>query len=76
VILRTRRREAGPDGPFPRTAGFVTETPDACREEFFRPLFKGVRLAMLQLRRLQHGRVHLYVLYIALTVLVLLAWNL
>jgi len=46
------------------------------REAVYRPLFAGVDCALARLRWLQHGNVHLYVLYIALTLLVLLVWKL
>ena len=39
-------------------------------------MFGGIDRAGATLRWLQHGNVHLYVLYIALTLLVLLVWQL
>jgi hydrogenase-4 component B len=75
-ILRTRERAAGPEGLFPASAAFATETPDAFRDELYRPAFEGALKSVWKLRRLQHGRIQLYVLYIALTLAALLAWKL
>jgi NADH:ubiquinone oxidoreductase subunit 5 (subunit L)/multisubunit Na+/H+ antiporter MnhA subunit len=75
-FLRTRRRSVAPEGFFPAAASFSTETPDVFREGLYRPAFDGVLKGVLRLRWLQHGRIQLYVLYIALTLLLLLAWRL
>ncbi len=40
------------------------------------PLFLGVAWLASKLRWLQEGRIQIYVLYIALTILVLLIWKL
>ena len=55
-----------PAGLFPREASFATETPDVCREMAV-PARSSPRVARRwrRLRWLQHGRVQLYVLYIA-----------
>ena len=46
------------------------------REYLFRPVFAAIAWAASKLRWFQHGRIQLYVLYIALTILVLLVWKL
>jgi formate hydrogenlyase subunit 3/multisubunit Na+/H+ antiporter MnhD subunit len=75
-LLRVRERAHGPEGFFPAAATFETETPGLFRERVYKPLFEaGLRLA-LKLRWVQHGRIQLYVLYIALTLLALLVWKL
>ena len=75
-FLRTRRELEPPAGLFPTGARLATDTPDPAREAIYEPMFRwtGARLATLRL--LQHGNVHLYVLYIAVTVIALLAWKL
>jgi formate hydrogenlyase subunit 3/multisubunit Na+/H+ antiporter MnhD subunit len=75
-LLRARRRFNPPRGPFPAHASLDTETPDAPRRYLYRPLFDGVAAGLYRLRWLQHGNLHLYVLYIALTLVVLLIWKL
>ncbi len=59
---------------FPRAAALVTDTPEPWRELLYRPLFAGFAWCFGRLRWLQHGRVQLYVLYVALTTLVLLVF--
>jgi NADH:ubiquinone oxidoreductase subunit 5 (subunit L)/multisubunit Na+/H+ antiporter MnhA subunit len=73
-ILRTERRRSLPQGYFPDAAFMTTETPDGFRELVFRPVFAQMRWALASLRWIQHGRLQLYILYIAATLLALLIW--
>jgi hydrogenase-4 component B len=75
LLLRTARHVAPPSGLFPSHASLATETPDLCREQVFQPVFRSVDWGLSKVRWLQTGHVHLYVLYIALTLVVLLAWE-
>jgi formate hydrogenlyase subunit 3/multisubunit Na+/H+ antiporter MnhD subunit len=74
-ILRTRRTLAPPAGLFPEAASLTTDTPDTVRDMLYRPVFQGIGWTLARLRWLQHGRIQLYVLYIALTILALLVWQ-
>jgi len=65
-----------PEGLFPAYAGLKTETADFFRHNFYRPLFEAVTWLAMRLRWLQEGHVQLYIFYIALTLFVLLVWNL
>jgi NADH:ubiquinone oxidoreductase subunit 5 (subunit L)/multisubunit Na+/H+ antiporter MnhA subunit len=76
VFLRPVVRVVTPTGLFPREASFAGETPDFAHRGLFIPLFAGVDRAGAKLRWLQHGNMQLYVLYIAVTLLVLLVWEL
>ncbi len=71
-LLRTRRQGDPVDGLFPRQAKLSTHTGDAFESALFRPLFFALQWTLGHLRWLQQGRVHLYILYIALTLVVLL----
>jgi formate hydrogenlyase subunit 3/multisubunit Na+/H+ antiporter MnhD subunit len=75
-LLGTRRRFSAPQGIFPQAASFATETPDFYRERLYGPIFVAVQNGLSAFRWLQHGRVQLYVLHIAITLLVLLMWKL
>jgi len=75
VVLPTRTRGARPTGFFPAAASFASATPDPGRERLYDPLFGGVARALARLRWLQHGQVHLYVLYVAATLVALLLWE-
>ncbi len=76
LFLRSRIVLHPPTGLFPKNAGFESETPDLFGQYVFGPLFAAVAWVASKLRRFQHGRIQLYVLYIALTILVLLIWKL
>lgn len=76
MFLRPRIRLHPPKGLFPTQASYHSETPDVFRDWLYSPVFFGVAWAASKLRWLQHGRIQLYVLYIALTILVLLIWKL
>jgi hydrogenase-4 component B len=76
VFLRMHRRFEPPAGLFPVSASLATETPDVYRERLYRPLFANAERLLGRFRWLQHGRLNLYVLYIVLALLALLAWKL
>ena len=76
TVLRTRRDLRAPRGLFPVDAGLHSHTPDVFVQNVYEPAIRGiVRLATV-FRRLQQGQTHLYILYILVTVLLLLIWNL
>jgi hypothetical protein len=72
-VLRTRVHGTPPLGTFPDRASLATETPDVAEAMAWRPAFAAVADASERLHAIQHGRVQLYVLYIAVALLVLLA---
>jgi hydrogenase-4 component B len=76
LLLRTRRTETLPQGHFPARGSLSTETPDAFVAGLYRPVFSATAWLVLRLRWIQHGRLQLYVLYIAVTLLILLFWKL
>lgn len=75
-LLRTRRRLEAPDGFFPEHAALHTEADDFFQQNLFRPAFRCIERLLLRLHWLQQGRVQFYILYVAVTLLVLLVWNL
>ena len=76
TILRTRHRYVRPEGILPLGASFSTETRDLFRNKFYEPFFERTAVVLAWFRKAQHGRVQLYVLYIALTLIFLLVfWN-
>jgi hydrogenase-4 component B len=76
LFLRSRKEPVALRANFPESKHFATETPDVWRELLFEPIFAGVAWMLGRLRWLQHGRVQLYVLYIAIALLALLVWKL
>lgn len=75
-VLRTRRHVEPPRGAFPPAAQLSTHTPEIVDDALYRPAFSFVARWAERLHALQHGRVQLYVLYIALALMVLLVWQL
>jgi hypothetical protein len=74
-LLATRYQVQRPEGILPARASLATETPDLCRGNLYRPAFLQANWGLSKLRWLQHGQVRLYVLYIAVTLIVLMAWK-
>jgi len=75
-VLLTRTRLDAPLGLFPRRAMMVSHTDDFAKEAIYRPLFVSVEWVFVRLRWLQHGRVHIYILYLGVTIIALLTWYL
>jgi len=76
LLLQTRRVLKAPRGLFPIEASLATDTPDPYQRFIFQPLFRSIGRNLLLLRPLQQGQVQLYILYIAVTLLLLLLWQL
>ncbi len=75
-LLGTRNMGAKPQGAFPKAASFASETPDPFRRCFYDPLFTRTLGLLAHLRGAQHGRVQMYVLYVALTLIAFLIFSL
>ena len=76
ALLSTRRHGLPITRLFPTESTFSTETPDIFSVRLLRPGIKGVGSLLSSLRWLQHGRLQLYVLYIAAALVALLVWRL
>jgi hydrogenase-4 component B len=74
--LRLRKRIKRPEGYFPPEGNFASEAPDVCTASFWKPVFKGMEWLLLRFRWMQTGSIHLYILYIAISLIVLLIWKL
>lgn len=61
---------------FPGKASVAISAPDRLRTGLFTPLFEGVEKLCNMCKILQHGKIHLYILYILATLVALLAWGL
>ncbi len=74
--LRTRWEIAVPRELFPGVSAGSTATPDPVLGRLYAALYSWFERRLTLRRRLQSGQIQLYVLYIALTLLVLLVWKL
>ncbi len=71
-LLRTRVHIEPPQGYFPHAASFASHTDDVASVWIYRPASRFIQAVAATLRWFQQGRVQLYILYIAVTLLVLL----
>jgi hydrogenase-4 component B len=72
-MIRPQWRGPEIDGVFPRTAQFASRVDDALLGRVVRPTFAGAEWLLARLRFLQHGRVQLYILYVLIATVALLA---
>ncbi|MBI4568641.1 MAG: hypothetical protein HY719_09610 [Planctomycetes bacterium] len=75
VVVRWRRRMTRPAGLFPTSAAVETLAPDPVTNELFAPAFRGAARLFRRLHGLHSGHVQVYVLYIAFTMLLVVAWK-
>ena len=75
-LLGTRGVSVRPKGLFPENASFASETPDLFRSRLYDPLFTRTLWLLAYFRGAQHGRVQMYVLYVALTLIAFLIFSL
>jgi hydrogenase-4 component B len=73
-ILRPERHEQRPEGYFPAAAALTEHTPETVLERVVEPAGRAVLRVSALVRRLQHGRVQAYVMYILIGLVALAAW--
>ena len=67
-ILRPERHEHRPEGTFPGESSQAEHTPETVLEQVVEPVGRGVMRVSTAIRRLQHGRMQAYILYLVLGV--------
>ena len=75
-VIHSRVHSEGPDGFFPARATYEEHLGDMAGERILVPAARRVVRALSRLRVIQHGRLQLYLVYIAVTLVVLLVWQL
>lgn len=73
-ILGTKKHIALPKGYFPKAASLSTHTDDTFTMKLYRPLFLGIARLFGRLHWIQNGHLHLYLLYMAAVLIVMLVW--
>ena len=63
-----------PTGYFPTAASYSSDSGDPWLRLLFAPTFRWFDRIVSRLNVLQHGHIHVYVLYVAATLVVLLLW--
>lgn len=72
-ILRPRCHQPEVSGPFPSSTSFASHLPETVLELVYLPFLAWANEKLTPLRHLQHGHLHLYILYTLLTLIALLA---
>ncbi|MHB1558883.1 MAG: proton-conducting transporter transmembrane domain-containing protein [Isosphaeraceae bacterium] len=73
-FLRPRTTRRAPRGVFPSWGEFGSSCPDPISERVYEPMFRRWADRFSRLRILQQGKMHVYLLYIGLMVVLALAW--
>jgi hydrogenase-4 component B len=71
-ILRPTCHTPHITGPFPVGRRFESHVPEAVLERIYLPLLANIYKRFLPVRKLQHGQLHLYILYTFITLVVLI----
>jgi hypothetical protein len=75
-MLHIRSRVEGARGLFPASGSVRTEAADVCLDDVYTPAFGLAGRLLKRLNWIQQGTTQVYVLYIALTLVALLVWQL
>jgi hydrogenase-4 component B len=70
-ILCPARHGHDPKGVFPETASRTSHTPETVLEKIVSPIGAAVMMLSTTVRRLQHGRLQMYILYLVIGLLAL-----
>jgi formate hydrogenlyase subunit 3/multisubunit Na+/H+ antiporter MnhD subunit len=73
-FLRPRTRRQAPRGLFPVQSDFGAACPDPVSSRVYEPLFHRWAQRCARLRVLQQGKVHVYLVYVVVMVVLALAW--
>ncbi|MBN1515436.1 hydrogenase [Candidatus Sumerlaeota bacterium] len=76
LFFRVKTSGDPPSGRLPVRARFSSYIADPWLNGFYEPLLKAAAAGAVRLRRIQHGRVHYYVLYLILALIAILIWSL
>jgi hydrogenase-4 component B len=74
IVAPSRRRPTLAAAIPPADASFHYTVTETVLDRILTPIFLGVGLAFSYLRMVQHGQLHIYVLYIFATLCVLMIW--
>ena len=74
LLIANREVLVAPSGYFPTEAAFASDSGDPFLRLLFAPTFRWFGRLAARLNVIQHGHIHVYVLYVAATLIVLLTW--
>ena len=74
LFVANREALVPPSGYFPAAASYASDSGDPFLRLLFAPTFRWFARVVRRLNVVQHGRIHVYVLYVAVTLVALLIW--
>jgi hypothetical protein len=74
LLIANREALVAPSGYFPAVASYASDSGDPFLRALFVPTFRWLGRLAARLNVIQHGHIHIYVLYIAITLVALLVW--
>jgi hydrogenase-4 component B len=75
MVFSVRTHREGPEGFFPREAHYEEHAGDVAAERVWTPATRSFVRLLSFVRVLQRGRIHLYLMYILIALVALLAWQ-
>ncbi|MGE5268855.1 MAG: proton-conducting transporter membrane subunit, partial [Thiohalocapsa sp.] len=74
LFIGSRETLTSPQGYFPAAASYASDSGDPVLRLLFAPTFRWFDRMATRLNVIQHGHTHIYVLYVAATLVALLVW--
>jgi hydrogenase-4 component B len=74
LFIRNRQILVPPSGYFPVVASYASDSGDPFLRLLFAPTFRWFSRAVSRMNVVQQGHIHVYVLYLAVTLVALLIW--
>lgn len=75
LFIRNREALVPPTGYFPASASYASDSGDPFLGLLFAPTFRWFTRVVRRMNVVQHGHIHVYVLYVAATLIALLVWG-
>jgi hypothetical protein len=75
LLIRNREALVPPQGYFPAASSYASDSGDPALRLLFVPTFRWFDRVAIRLNVIQHGHIHVYILYVAATLIALLIWE-
>jgi NADH:ubiquinone oxidoreductase subunit 5 (subunit L)/multisubunit Na+/H+ antiporter MnhA subunit len=75
LLIRNREALVPPQGYFPAASSYASDSGDPALRLLFVPTFRWFDRVVTRLNVIQHGHIHVYILYVAATLIALLIWE-
>jgi hypothetical protein len=75
LLIRNRETFVPPQGYFPTASSYASDSGDPTLHLLFVPTFRWFDRVVTRLNVIQHGHIHVYILYVAATLIALLIWE-